>query len=372
MGIATRRPRISRAFVETSHRGRILDGLARLVIAQGFRVTTVADITKETGCARNTFYDVFSGKDAAGGALLHAAFPSFDPAPAAEDLASDSRLVLAAEVAALLRVGRVDDAKVRLDEAGRILDLLRERIAQVEPMSVDGDLSAALPPGRHGLPRDFVLDNQRTRLLQGTALAIADRGMNRTAVIEIVANAAVSRRTFYEHFEGVADAGRRLLLHLDERLACDPSVGDVTSGTGSLCVEALATAWVGRRGGPRDGRGPGADRGGPVSITKTYTRLHAAIREEAKRAGVGKLAVRLALAAHDRGGSATTDELAEDLLEIDSVIRRGALAVYSKKLATGHGIDGGPRRPGIRSVVELTDAGQAMCARILDAARVPA
>jgi AcrR family transcriptional regulator len=59
---------------------------------------------------------------------------------------------------------------------------------------------ARLPPGRHGLPREFVIHNQRERLIAGLAEAIAENGYAGTTIAHITRHAAVSRRTFYEHF----------------------------------------------------------------------------------------------------------------------------------------------------------------------------
>lgn len=59
---------------------------------------------------------------------------------------------------------------------------------------------ARLPPGRHGLPREFVAHNQRERLIAGLAEAIAENGYAGTTIAHITSHAAVSRRTFYEHF----------------------------------------------------------------------------------------------------------------------------------------------------------------------------
>jgi len=60
---------------------------------------------------------------------------------------------------------------------------------------------ARLPPGRHGLPREFVVHNQRERLIAGIAEAVAEHGYSGTTIAHITRHAAVSRRTFYEHFE---------------------------------------------------------------------------------------------------------------------------------------------------------------------------
>jgi AcrR family transcriptional regulator len=62
-----------------------------------------------------------------------------------------------------------------------------------------------LPPGRHGLPRVFVTENQRERLLNGVVEAVAEHGYNATTIASITAAAKISRRTFYEYFEGKED-----------------------------------------------------------------------------------------------------------------------------------------------------------------------
>lgn len=59
-----------------------------------------------------------------------------------------------------------------------------------------------LPPGRHGLPRDFVARNQKDRLAAGTIAAVAEHGYTETTIGAIAAAAGVSRRTFYVYFQG--------------------------------------------------------------------------------------------------------------------------------------------------------------------------
>lgn len=59
---------------------------------------------------------------------------------------------------------------------------------------------ARLPPGRHGLPREFVTRNQRDRLTAGTIARIAECGLHETTITQICAAAGVSRRTFYTYF----------------------------------------------------------------------------------------------------------------------------------------------------------------------------
>ncbi len=60
--------------------------------------------------------------------------------------------------------------------------------------------SPRLPAGRHGLPREFVVQNQRERIITALVDTVAERGYNATTVAHITKAAAVSRRTFYEHF----------------------------------------------------------------------------------------------------------------------------------------------------------------------------
>ena len=61
--------------------------------------------------------------------------------------------------------------------------------------------SARLPAGRHGLPREFVVQNQRERIVTALVDVVAERGYNATTVANITKAASVSRRTFYEHFD---------------------------------------------------------------------------------------------------------------------------------------------------------------------------
>jgi AcrR family transcriptional regulator len=57
-----------------------------------------------------------------------------------------------------------------------------------------------LPPGRHGLPREFVVQNQRDRLAAGIIAAVTENGYHETTISQISSAAGVSRRTFYSYF----------------------------------------------------------------------------------------------------------------------------------------------------------------------------
>lgn len=102
---------------------------------------------------------------------------------------------------------------------------------------------ARLPPGRHGLPREFVVHNQRERLIAGLAEAIAENGYSGTTIAHITRQAAVSRRTFYEHFnskdECFVAAYDTVMKELRERVSAGFEEADdwphaVRSGIGAM------------------------------------------------------------------------------------------------------------------------------------------
>lgn len=72
-----------------------------------------------------------------------------------------------------------------------------------------------LPPGRHGLPRHFVVHSQRERLVRAVAETVAEEGYAASTIGAVVRRANVSRRTFYEHF---ADKDAALLAAYDAAL----------------------------------------------------------------------------------------------------------------------------------------------------------
>jgi AcrR family transcriptional regulator len=78
---------------------------------------------------------------------------------------------------------------------------------------------ARLPSGHHGLPREFVVANQRARLAAGTIAAVAAHGYDAATISEIVAAAALSRRSFYAHFSSKQqcslDTYARIAGHLE-------------------------------------------------------------------------------------------------------------------------------------------------------------
>jgi AcrR family transcriptional regulator len=87
-----------------------------------------------------------------------------------------------------------------------------------------------LPPGRHGLPRTFVAENQRERLLNGVVEAVAEHGYGATTISRITAAARISRRTFYEYFEGKQDcflaAYEMIEAHVLDSMLAAPGAGE--------------------------------------------------------------------------------------------------------------------------------------------------
>lgn len=86
-----------------------------------------------------------------------------------------------------------------------------------------GDELPKLPPGRHGLPRDFVTRNQRDRLAAGIIATVAEHGYHDATISQIAAAAGVSRRTFYGYFsskeECFFDTYRMVADHLVEAMS---------------------------------------------------------------------------------------------------------------------------------------------------------
>lgn len=82
---------------------------------------------------------------------------------------------------------------------------------------------ARLPPGRHGLPREFVTENQRGRLTAGIIAVVAERGYHDATISQIAAAAGVSRRTFYTYFSSkqgcFLDAYGQIAAHLRDAAA---------------------------------------------------------------------------------------------------------------------------------------------------------
>lgn len=103
----------------------------------------------------------------------------------------------------------------------------------VEPPRVE-----RIPP-RSGLPRSEVIANQRRRIFEGLAAALAYHGYEDTKIADVIELAGLSRATFYEHFKGkeacfaaaYEDGVERLAAAVEAAAAEEPDwEGQVSAG----------------------------------------------------------------------------------------------------------------------------------------------
>lgn len=80
-----------------------------------------------------------------------------------------------------------------------------------------------LPHGRHGIPKEEVMANQRERMLAAAAAIFAEEGYTALVVGAVTARAGVSRSTFYKLFDDKLDcvlaAQRRAVEALGQTIA---------------------------------------------------------------------------------------------------------------------------------------------------------
>lgn len=77
-----------------------------------------------------------------------------------------------------------------------------------------------LPPGRHGLPRSFVVRNQRLRIVAGLLRVLPRHGYAETTIGHIIKEARVSRAAFYSQFAGKEECFLEA-YELGSRWLCD-------------------------------------------------------------------------------------------------------------------------------------------------------
>src|SRR5690242_16164396 len=66
----------------------------------------------------------------------------------------------------------------------------------------------SLPRGRHGLPRELVVENQRSRLISAMITTVAEIGYGKATIAKVTGPAKISRRTLYEFFGNKEDCYR--------------------------------------------------------------------------------------------------------------------------------------------------------------------
>jgi AcrR family transcriptional regulator len=92
---------------------------------------------------------------------------------------------------------REDSRQTEDAENGRAGPMASERARQAE---------GRLPSGRHDLPRQFIVKNQRERIVDATAAIVAEKGLAGLTIPEIARRANVSHQTFYEMYPTKHDA----------------------------------------------------------------------------------------------------------------------------------------------------------------------
>ncbi len=99
-----------------------------------------------------------------------------------------------------------------------------------------------LPPGRHGLPRSFVVRNQRLRIVAALLRMLPLHGYAETTIGHITREAGVSRQAFYSQFAGKEEcfleaydlASAWLCAGVEDAVANDPWPARVRTGVGTL------------------------------------------------------------------------------------------------------------------------------------------
>ena len=61
------------------------------------------------------------------------------------------------------------------------------------------------PPGKHPLPKEFIAQHQRARIISALAEETVEKGYRAVTVADIVRRAGIARNTFYENFSSKED-----------------------------------------------------------------------------------------------------------------------------------------------------------------------
>src|SRR3954447_2919900 len=89
------------------------------------------------------------------------------------------------------------------------------------PFSAGTPLPNRLPPGRHGIPANLVIEHQRRRLLVAMADALAEHGYAGVTTTHVSERAGVSTGTFYKHFGNLWDCVLAAYVASADRLCAE-------------------------------------------------------------------------------------------------------------------------------------------------------
>jgi AcrR family transcriptional regulator len=152
-----------------------------------------------------------------------------------------------------------------------------------------------LPSGRHGLSRRFVVANQRQRIVDALVHIVGAYGYQAASVERVAAHAGVSRRTFYEQFEGKEDAFVRAYDGAASQLLARVQAAAATGSTVSEQLhDGLAALLDGLAGEPQLAHMcvVAVLSAGPVAIDRRDAHMHSFARlveDVARRNGGGQL-----------------------------------------------------------------------------------
>jgi AcrR family transcriptional regulator len=196
----------SKALERRNHTLRALEqniAASRSVVARGGGGTRGARRARETGATDLTVKVILGGIREVTAARLRRGQAGALPALAdelvawAESYPAKAPAGLAPSAGKARRADAGDESAVAGSEDRRAGLPTSERARQAE---------GRLPSGRHELPRQFIVKNQRERIIDATAAIVAEKGLAGLTIPEIARRANVSHQTFYEMYPTKEDA----------------------------------------------------------------------------------------------------------------------------------------------------------------------
>lgn len=94
-----------------------------------------------------------------------------------------------------------------------------------------------------------------------------------------------------------------------------------------------------------------------LGMTRRYSALHSRFAQVAQATGLKPFEVRVVTAVYGRKGECVSDELERELLVEGSAVRRALVDLYRLGYLVGEADGGGPRGPGRRTRVRITETG---------------
>jgi AcrR family transcriptional regulator len=109
-------------------------------------------------------------------------------------------------------------------------------------------LPRRLPPGRHGIPANLVVEHQRRRLIASMLEALAAHGYAGVTTTHVSMGAGVSTSTFYKHFGNLWDCALAAYVasadHLCERIEAACAARDPRAEPLAIGIDAALSLFV--------------------------------------------------------------------------------------------------------------------------------